>query len=99
MFKAPTQVSMAHAEWCYHGVENGLVTTRLTFEWLGQEARGVRFLFFQVLAPFSLSQEATSSHLYYAASPQEGILFPQVTWLWIAAPANGEMARAHPGLG
>ena len=99
MFKAPTQVSMAHAEWCYHAVENGLVTTGLTFEWLGQEACGVRFLLFRVLAPFSLSQEAASSHLYCEASPQECILFPQGTWLWIAAPANREMATAHPGLG
>lgn len=98
MFKAPTQVSMACAEWCYHGVEKGLVTTGLTFEWLGQAARRVRFLLLQVLAPSSLSQEATSSHLCYPASPQERILFPQGTWLWVAAPANREMATAHPGL-
>jgi len=91
---------MAYIEWCYHGVENQLVTTGLTFEWLGQEAHRVRFLLFQVLAPFSLPQEATSSHLYYAAaSPQETIVLPQGTWLWIAVPADREMAAACPGLG
>lgn len=55
-------------------------------------------LFFPVLAPFSLPQEATSSYLYYTASPQDCILFPQGMQLWIAAPANIERATVHPGL-
>lgn len=67
---------MAQAKWCYHQAGNGLVTTELIFEWLGQEACIVGVLLLQVLAPFSLPQ-ATSSYLYYTASPQECILFPQ----------------------
>lgn len=78
--------SRRHTKWCYPGVESRFFTIGLTFERLGQEVHGMRFLLLQMLATLS-------SHLCYSACPQECFLLSRGAFLCLSASANGEMLQ------
>lgn len=83
--------SRRHTKWCYPGVESRFFTIGLTFERLGQEVHGMRFLLLQMLATLS-------SHLLLSLSPGVFSPLPGCVLVPFCLCKWGD-ATAYPALG